>query len=46
MFPEVAQVKPNDDYTVYVYFSDGKPVACGFTVESVTEEEIAGIFTT
>ena len=28
-----------------VYFSDGKPVACGFTVESVTEEEIAGIFT-
>ena len=29
-----------------VYFSDGKPVACGFTVESVTEEEIAGIFTT
>ena len=28
-----------------VYFKDGKPVACGFTVESVTEEEIAGIFT-
>ena len=23
MFPEVVQVKPNDDYTVYVYFSDG-----------------------
>ena len=26
MFPEVVQVKPNDDYTVYVYFSDGKIV--------------------
>ena len=26
MFPEVVKVKPNDDYTVYVYFSDGKIV--------------------
>ena len=26
MFPEVVQVKPNDDYTVYVYVRDGKIV--------------------
>ena len=26
MFPEVVQVKPNKDYTVNVYFSDGKIV--------------------
>ena len=26
MFPEVVKVKPNDDYMVYVYFSDGKIV--------------------
>ena len=26
MFPEVVQVKPNNDYTVNVYFSDGKIV--------------------
>ena len=26
MFPEVVKVKPNDDYTVYVYFSDEKIV--------------------
>ena len=26
MFPEIVQVKPNSDYTVNVYFSDGKIV--------------------
>ena len=30
MFPEVVQVKPNDDYTIYVYFRDGKKYIGGY----------------
>ena len=38
MFPEVVQVKPNDDYTVYVYFSDGK-IVC-YDVKPLLEKNV------
>ena len=38
MLAEVVQVKPNDDYTVYVYFSDGK-IVC-YDVNPMLEKNI------
>lgn len=38
MFPEVVQVKPNEDYTVYVYFSDGK-IVC-YDVKPLLEKNV------
>lgn len=38
MFPEVVKVKPNDDYTVYVYFSDGK-IVC-YDVKPLLEKNV------
>ena len=38
MFPEVVKVKPNDDYMVYVYFSDGK-IVC-YDVKPLLEKNV------
>ena len=38
MFPEVVKVKPNDDYTVYVYFSDEK-IVC-YDVKPLLEKNV------
>ena len=38
MFPEVVKVKPNDYYTVYVYFSDGK-IVC-YDVKPLLEKNV------
>lgn len=38
MFPEIVQVVPNEDYTVTVYFEDGKIVL--YNVVPLLEQEI------
>ena len=38
MFPEVVKVKPNDDYMVYVYFSDRK-IVC-YDVKPLLEKNV------
>lgn len=40
-YPEVVQVKPNIDYTVIVYFSDGKIVK--YDVEPMLTKEVFSI---
>lgn len=38
MIPQIVQVVPTDDYTVYVYFEDGK-IVC-FDVKNLLNKEI------
>lgn len=38
MFPKIAQVVPTKDYTVYVYFEDGK-IVC-YDVKPMLEKEV------
>ena len=39
MFPQIVQVVPTEDYTVYVYFEDGK-IVC-YDVKPQLEKEVA-----
>ena len=38
MFPQIVQVVPTEDYTVYVYFEDGK-IVC-YDVKPQLEKEV------
>lgn len=38
MFPEVVQVIPRKDYTVYVYFEDGK-IVC-YDMKNMLDKEV------
>lgn len=41
MFPKIVQVLPTEDYTVYVYFEDGK-IVC-YDVKPLLEKEIFAV---
>ena len=41
MFPKIVQVVPTEEYTVYVYFEDGK-IVC-YDVKPLLEKEAFGV---
>ena len=41
MYPQIIQVVPTEDYTVYVYFEDGK-IVC-YDVKPLLEKEVFAV---
>ena len=41
MFPKIVQVLPTEEYTVYVYFEDGK-IVC-YDVKPLLEKEVFAV---
>ena len=41
MFPKVVQVVPTEEYTMYVYFEDGKTMR--YDVKSLLEKEVFSV---